>query len=129
RGLVRARDTGREVDRDDLAPVGEQRLVDSQEVADRGLGGGRQLGRRAEVLVVVVEVGHLRLAVCRAVVMDVEADLADALLGDEIAREVVRRVGDDGDLGHGATLLAEAGAPSRRRSLASRLPWPPCTAA
>ncbi len=40
-GLAGAGDAGRDVDRDDLAPGLEQRLVDGDEVADRGLRGGR----------------------------------------------------------------------------------------
>ena len=44
RCLERARDAAGEMDRDDVVAAVDQRLPDGQEVADRRLGGGRQLG-------------------------------------------------------------------------------------
>ena len=78
----------------------EQRLVDAEEVADRGLRGRRQLRRAAEPLVEVVEVGDVGLARRRALEGDVERDLVDAVASTSVARHVVRRVRDDGDPRH-----------------------------
>ena len=55
-GAHRARHAAGKMDRDDLVPLVEQRLVDGEEVADRGLGCGRQVGLTAQARVVVVEV-------------------------------------------------------------------------
>jgi hypothetical protein len=95
-GLEGAGDAGRDVDRDDLAPALEQRFVDGDEVADRGLRGGRAVGRGAQPLVEGGEVGDLALRLLVAVDRDVEADPLDAVGGDQIAGEVGRGVADDG---------------------------------
>ena len=79
-------------------PRVEQRLVDGEEVADRRLrGGGAALGG-AQALVELVVVGDLGLALLLAVDRDVEADRLDAPLGEQVGREVGRRVADDGGL-------------------------------
>ena len=62
RRLAGARDAAREVDRDDVLAGLDQRLPDGQEVADRGLRGGRQFGVRAQALVEGVEAVHLELS-------------------------------------------------------------------
>ena len=100
RRLDRARDPARDVDRDDVAPVAHERLVDGQEVADRGLRGGRQRVGRAQGVVERGEVDDVRLALGALAVVDVEADLADAELGDGLARQVVGGVGDHRDVRH-----------------------------
>jgi hypothetical protein len=87
---------------DDVVPGFEQRLVDGEEVAHGGLRRRRQVGRRAQVLVVVVEVREIDLAVVAALPVDVEADLVDLVRRHEVRREIVRRVRDDRDLGHAA---------------------------
>ena len=51
-----------EVDRDDVLAVLEQWLPDGEEVADRGLRGGGQLGIAAQPLVEALEAVHLQLA-------------------------------------------------------------------
>ena len=61
-GLEGAGDAGRDMDRDDLAAGVEQRLVDGDEVADRGLRGGRAALGGAQALVEGGEVGDLGLA-------------------------------------------------------------------
>ena len=71
----RARHPAREMDRDDVIAGVEERLVDRQEVADRGLRGGRQLRGRAEPPVVGVVVGDLALALGLARPVHVQADL------------------------------------------------------
>ena len=61
-GLAGARDAAGEVDRDDVLAGLDQRLPHGEEVADRGLGGGGQLGVAAQPLVEGVEAVHLELA-------------------------------------------------------------------
>ena len=84
--LEGAGDAGRDVDRDDLATGVEQRLVDGDEVADRGLRGGRAALGGAQPLVEVGEVGDLGLGLLAVVDRDVEADPLDVPLGDEVRR-------------------------------------------
>ena len=86
-GLEGAGDAGGDVDRDDLAAGVEQRLVDGEEVADRGLRGGRAALGGAQPLVEVGVVGDLGLRLLLAVDRDVEADRLDAPLGDQRRRE------------------------------------------
>ncbi len=59
-----AGDATREVDRDDVVAGSQQRLVGGEEVADRRLRGGRQVGRSAQTRVEGVVVGDLALAPC-----------------------------------------------------------------
>jgi hypothetical protein len=92
------------VDRDDVAALADERLVDGQEVADRGLRGGRQRLGRAQGVVERGEVDDVRLALCPLAVVDVEADLADPELGDDLPRQVVGGVGDHRDVRHPGTL-------------------------
>ena len=92
------------MDRDDVAPVAHQRLVDGQEVADRGLRGGRQRVGGAQAAVERSEVDDVRLALGAVAVVDVQADLADAELGDGLPRQVMRGVGDHRDVRHPGTL-------------------------
>ena len=82
-------------------PASSSGLVDGEEVAHGGLRGARHLRRAAEPRVEVVEVGDVGLARGHALEGDVERDLVDAELLDQRARHVVRRVGHDGDPGHG----------------------------
>ena len=100
--LEGARDARRDVDRDDVAAGVQQRLPDLDEVADRGLRGGGQLGGGAQVLVVVVEAVELRLALLAAAPVDVETDQVQVVGVHDRLREVVRGVGDDGHVRHGA---------------------------
>ena len=58
-------------------------------------------GRGAQLLVVGAEVGHVGLALLASVPVDVETDQVDVVRGDELARQVVRRVRDDRDRRHG----------------------------
>ena len=77
-GLVGARDAGRDVDRDDLASLGQQRLIDGEEVADRRLRGGHRLLRGPQALVEAIEVvEQVDLALLFALEPDVEADQVD----------------------------------------------------
>ena len=92
-------DLAAEVDRDDVVAGLDERLVDLEEVADRRLRGRRQVAAGAQALVERVEAAHVRLALERAAVVDVEADLVQARRLDRLARHVVGRVGDDRD-GH-----------------------------
>ena len=96
--LAGSRDPGREVDRDDVPSLGQQRLVDRDEVAHRGLRGGRPLVASAQALVEarVLGSGDLDLGPLLALERDVEADPVDAVLGDQLVGQVGRRVGDDG---------------------------------
>src|SRR5439155_108053 len=71
RGLVRSRDAAREVDRHDVAAGLDQGLPHRQEIADRGLRGGRQLGVAAQALVEAVEAVHLELALAALLPADV----------------------------------------------------------
>ena len=98
RRLAGSRDPGREVDRDDLPPLGQKRLVDGGEVAHRRLGGGRPLIARAQALVEarVFGRGDLDLGPLLAIERDVEADALDPVLGDQLVRQVGGRVGDHG---------------------------------
>ena len=89
---------GRDVDRDDLAAGFEQRLVDGDEVADRGLRGRRAALGGAQPLVEVGEIGDLGLGLLAIVDRDVEADPLDPPLGDERVGKVGRGVADDGGL-------------------------------
>ena len=76
RRLAGSRDPGREVDRDDLAALGQQRLVDGDEVADRRLRGRDALVARAQALVEARVFGW-GISISRpllAVERDVEAD-------------------------------------------------------
>ena len=84
-GLEGAGDAGRDVDRDDLLAGVEQRLVDGDEVADRGLRGGRAALGGAQALVEGGVVGDLGLALLVAVDRDVEADRLDSPLGYQLA--------------------------------------------
>jgi hypothetical protein len=59
--LEGAGDAGGDVDRDDLPAFVQQRFVDLEEVADRGLRGRRPAFGGAQPLVEGVEVGDLRL--------------------------------------------------------------------
>ncbi len=78
RRFAGSRDPGREVDRDDLPALGQQRLVDGGEVADRRLGGRRPLVAAAQALVEarVLRSGDLDLGPLLALERDVEADPA-----------------------------------------------------
>jgi hypothetical protein len=98
-GLEGAGDAGRDVDRDDFPALVEQRFVDLEEVADRGLRGGRPAFGGAQPLVEIVEVGDLRLLLLVAVAGDVEADLLDPPLSQELGRQIAGRVADDRGLG------------------------------
>ena len=72
------RDPGGDVDRDDLPALGQQRLVDGDEVADRGLGGRDGLLRCSQALVEPVEVlDQLGLGLLVSLEADVEADQVD----------------------------------------------------
>ena len=51
------------------------------------------------------EVDDVGLALLALAVVDVEADLADAELGDGLTRQVVRGVGDHRDVRHPGTLV------------------------
>ena len=78
RSLVGSRDAAREVDRHDVAAGLDQGLPHRQEIADRGLRGGRQLGVAAQALVEAVEAVHLELALAALLPADVQAHLVDA---------------------------------------------------
>jgi hypothetical protein len=84
------------VDREDVVAVLQQRLVAAEEVADRGLRRRRQLLAAAHPLPERGQVGHVALAAQRLAELDVERDLVQAELRDELARQVVGAVGDDG---------------------------------
>ncbi len=101
-GLAGARDAAGEVDRDDILAGLDQGLPGGEEVADRGLGGGRQFGVAAQALVEAVEALHFELALGLALPAHVQADLMDALTVRQCARDVVRAVGGDRDGGHAA---------------------------
>ena len=96
-----ARDAAREVDREHVVARLQQRLVDGQEVADRGLRRARQVGRRAHVVVERVVVGQVALAVGAAGPVHVQRDQVQLVAPHDLRREVVRRVGDHCDAGHG----------------------------
>jgi hypothetical protein len=83
------------VNGDDLPALCQQRLVDGDEVADRGLRGGDRLTRLSETLVEPLQVGYVRLALLLALDADVETDQMDVVLGDQFRRQVGGRVGDD----------------------------------
>ena len=91
-----------EMDRDDLVAGGDQRLVDREEVSDRGLRRGRQIWRRGERRVVRVVVRDRALTFGAAAPMDVEADLVEADALDDLGRQVMAAVGDDRNGRHGA---------------------------
>ena len=115
-GLEGAGDPARQVDRDDVLPGLEQRLPDGEEVADRGLGGGRQFGVGAQALVEGVEAVHLELAHGLAAPADVQADLVDALLVGERPRQVVGAVGDDRDRSAWSERVARLAQPVQARA-------------
>ena len=99
--LGRSRQSAGDVDRDDLVPVPEEGLVDGDEVADRGLGGGWELLGRPELVeepVVVDDVG-LALRTVGAEV-HVQRDHPNALRVQDVRRDVGRGVRDDGDARH-----------------------------
>src|SRR6202012_5598362 len=100
-GLEGARDRRGDVDRDDLLARVEQRLPDGEEVTDRGLRGGRPVGRLAQAAVEVVVVGDVELTLLLAVDRDVEADHADPLGGDHLGWQVLTAVADDRGIGAG----------------------------
>ena len=97
RGLDRSRDPARQVHRDDIVPGIQQRLPNLQEVADRGLRGGRHFGVVAQPLVEGVEPLHVELPHGLPLPAHVQADLVDPLLVGERAGQVVGAVGDDRD--------------------------------
>ena len=99
RGLEGAGDPGGDVDRDDFLAGVEQRLVDGEEVADRGLRGGGAAFGGAQPLVEAGEIGDIELALLLAVDGDVEADPLDAPLLDQVQRKVGGGVADDGGRG------------------------------
>src|SRR5215217_6878857 len=101
-GSHSARDATRDVHGDDVPAVLEQRLVDLEEVTDRGLRRARQLRGGAQAVVEGVVVGDVALALRAAVPVDVERDLAQLVAGHDLRRQVMRGVGDDRDGGHGA---------------------------
>src|ERR1700678_4440672 len=98
--LTGAGDASGEVDRDDVPAVVEKWLPDGEEVADRGLGGGGQLGIPAQALVEGVEPVHLQLALGFALPADVQADLMDFLAIRKGTGQVLRTVSCDRDGGH-----------------------------
>ena len=102
--LDRAGDAARDVDRDDVEALVDERLVDLQEVADRRLGGGRQPVGGAQAVVEIVEVRHVGLPLARVLPVDVEADELDAVALDELRGQVGRGVRDNRDALH-RTLL------------------------
>ena len=91
----------RQVDRDDVVAIVEQRFVDLKEVTDRGLRGRGEEALVAEGLVVAVVIDDLALSLRLGAPMNVEADLVDVVLREQLARHVMTGVGDDRD-GHGA---------------------------
>jgi hypothetical protein len=93
----------RDVDRDDLPPVGQQWLVSGAEVADGGLrGGGQRLGR-AQLLEEGVVVGDLGFRHGAVAAEDhVQRHDGHAVLLGDPRREVGRTVGYNGNLAHGA---------------------------
>ncbi len=107
----RPRHAARQMDRNDVFAAIEDRLVDREEVADRGLRGRGQLLGRAEPPVVRVVVGDLGLALGLALPVHVQTDLLDAVLGDELGRQVVARIRDDRDRGHQRRTLQIGSAP------------------
>ena len=107
-----------EVHRDDVLPVLQQRLPYREEVPDRGLGGGGQVGVGAQALIEGVEALHLALALFVIAPPHVQADLVDAFAVRQRAREVVGGVGDDRYRGHGASTLPQRS--RRARILAAR---------
>ena len=101
RGLGRAGQAAGDVDRHDLAAVGQQRLVDGGEVAHRGLRGGRQALGRPQLLEERVVVGDVRLGHgAVAAEDDVERHDVDPVPLDDIRREVRGAVRDDRDASH-----------------------------
>src|SRR5204862_2136645 len=100
--LAGARDPRGDVDRDDLPAVAEERLVDLHEVADRGLRGGGAFLAVPEALeeLAVGLAGDLALPPLFAFEGHVEAHTLDAVLGDNLVREVRGGVGDDVRAGH-----------------------------
>ncbi len=100
RALYGARDVARQMDRDDVAPRLQERLVDGEEVADRRLRGGRQLIEIPQTLVVGVEVRHVGLALLGALPGDVERHGVDVMGGQQLPREIAGRVRDHGDIRH-----------------------------
>ena len=99
-------------------PGVEQRLVDGDEVADRGLGGRRAALGGAQPLVEVGVVGDLRLALLAPVDRDVEADRLDAPLGDQLGGKVGGGVADDGGLG-ARVQRSDSGRPPIQRGAAA----------
>jgi hypothetical protein len=98
-----AGDAAGDVDRDDVVAALDQRLVDGEEVPDRGLRRRRELARRAQVRVEAVEVRQVGLAVVlrRIAPAHVQRDDVEVVALGDLARHVVRRVRHHGDLGHG----------------------------
>ncbi len=89
-------------------PCSKERLVDGEEVADRGLGGAGQLTGGAKPLVedgVVIDVA-LAQRLVRPV--HVQADLVDAGGGHDLGGEVVAGIGDDRDRHAAGTLRSAA---------------------
>ena len=111
-----ARHPAGEMDRDDLVAGVDERLVDGEEVADRGLGGGGEALEVAQTLVIGVVVGDVELAQRLILEVHVEADLVDRVAGHERRGQVMTGVGDDGDGHERATLPARPEATDRRAS-------------
>src|SRR6187549_3047024 len=96
------------MDGDDLLLLGEQRLVDGDEVADRGLGRRSGLAAGAKPLVEVVVVGDLRLSLLDPADADVEADEVRVVTLGQRRWEVGSGVGNDGRIGAHAPRLYHA---------------------
>src|SRR5581483_2712873 len=129
-GLAGPGDARGQVDRDDVPALRQQGLVDGAEVAYRRLRGRRALSAGPEALeeLGVLVPGDLDLRPLPTLERDVEADPLDVVLGDQLLREIGRRIGDDGGLGvggHSAVLsLRPRGSRSRRLRAASTIgPW------
>jgi hypothetical protein len=116
RRLVGAGDPGRDVDRDDLVAVLEERPVDADEVAHRRLGGGGAGLAAAQPLVEVRVVGRgdLDLGALGALERDVQGDPLDPVLRDQLVRQIRGRVGDDRGLRGGTHVRVLSRGPQRR---------------
>ena len=83
------------------SPASSSGSPDVQEVAHRRLRRARQRGRRAHVVVEGVVVAEVALAVGPAVPVHVQRDEVDPVAIDDLRGEVLGRIGDDCDAGHG----------------------------
>ena len=101
-GFRGPREAARDVDRDDVPTLGQQRLVDGQEVAHRRLRGRGHLVRRPQPVEERRVVADVRLAQHVPAEVHIEGDEPDVVRLHDVGREVRRGVGDDRDRSHAA---------------------------